>query len=65
MDPDACLSELLGAIASDESQAARDHAESLLTWLDRGGFSPGGTKLRLSAIRGFCNWVVTTYPREE
>ena len=65
MDPDACFSELLDAVASGESEAAYDRAENLLMWLGRGGFAPGGAKLRLAAVRGFCHWVITTYPREK
>ena len=65
MDPDACFAELLDAIASGEAEAAYDHADNLLRWLDRGGFAPGGGKFRLCAIRDFCNWVMTIYPREQ
>ena len=65
MDPDACFAGLLDAIASGEAEAAHDHADNLLRWLDRGGFAPGGGKLRLSAVREFCSWVMTTYPREQ
>ena len=64
MDPDACFSELLDALACARAQAACDRADDLLAWLDRGGFPPGGGKLRLSAIGDFCTWVTTTYPRE-
>ena len=65
MDSDACFSELLEAIAASDVQDACDHAENLLTWLDQGGFAPGGGKLRLSAVRGFCTWVKLQYPMEE
>ena len=65
MDPDACFAGLLDAVANGEAEAAYDHADNLLTWLDGGGFAPGGGKLRLCAIRDFCNWVMTTYPREQ
>ncbi len=65
MDPDACFSELLDALATGEGDEAHDHADDLLGWLDRGGFFPGGGKLRESAIRSFCNWVRNTYPLEE
>ncbi len=64
MDPDTCFSELLGAVARNERQDAYDHAENLLTWLDRGGFSPGGGKLQVSSIREFCNWVKNNYRKE-
>ena len=64
MDPDACLSEMLEAIATNEQEEAYEHAEDLITWLDRGGFSPGGGKLRANSIREFCNWVRTNYQKE-
>ncbi len=61
MDPDACLSELLDAVADGDGPEAYDHADNLLEWLNRGGFAPGGGKLRLSCIRAFCHWVKSTY----
>lgn len=65
MDPDACLTELIDAVAAGDGQEAYDHADNLLMWLNRGGFAPGGGKLRLSSIRSFCNWVKSTYPSED
>ncbi len=65
MDPDTCFSELLGALATNEQEEAHEHADNLLTWLDRGGFSPGGGKLRETSIRQFCNWVKSQYLLEE
>ena len=65
MDPNTCFSELLEAVAANEQQDAHEHAENLLAWLDRGGFSPGGGKLRDNSIRDFCNWVKSQYPMEE
>ena len=65
MDPDTCFSELLEAIAANERQNAYDHAENLLMWLERGGFSPGGGKLRDNSIHDFCNWAKSQYPMEE
>ena len=65
MDPDACFSELLSAVADGDGDEARQHAENLITWLQRGGFSPGGEKLRKTAIVSFCDWVTSTYQVEE
>jgi hypothetical protein len=64
MDPDACLSDLLDAIADDDPETYY-HADNLLTWLDRGGFAPGSGKLRLTSIRSFCTWVKSAYPSED
>ena len=52
------------AIVDDDPEAYY-HADNLLTWLDRGGFAPGGGKLRLTSIRSFCTWVKTAYPSED
>jgi len=65
MDPDACFSELLDALTTAETESAHDRADDLLGWLDRGGFAPGGGKLRLSAIQDFCKWVITTYAEQQ
>ena len=65
MDPDACFSELLSAVAEGDRDETRQHAENLISWLQRGGFSPGGRKLRKTANVSFCTWVTSTYPTEE
>ncbi|MCH8243091.1 MAG: hypothetical protein IH897_10850 [Planctomycetes bacterium] len=59
MDPDDGFSALLDCLTNDNLAEAAEHAEDLLTWLDRSGFPPGGGKLRLSAIRDFCDWVIS------
>ena len=64
MDPDTCFTELVEAIASEEAEVAHEHAENLLAWLDRGGFPPGGGKLRLSAIRSFLSWITANCQKE-
>jgi hypothetical protein len=64
MDPNACFEELLDAVASGEADLAREHAENLLDWLARGGFSPAAETLRLSAVEGFCRWAIATYSDE-
>ncbi len=40
MDPQACWTELLNALAGRESPAAIEAAETLAEWLRRGGFPP-------------------------
>ncbi len=52
MDPNACLSDLLEAIADED--LAREMASNLLSWLAGGGFAPGGDKLRRSSIINVC-----------
>jgi len=64
MDPDACFSDLISAIADGEGDEARQHAENLVDWLQRGGFSPGGGKIRKTAIESFCDWVMGKFTHE-
>lgn len=40
MDPNSCWEELILAIKRDDRKEARDYAESLQAWLERGGFLP-------------------------
>ena len=54
MDPNACLSDLLEAIANGDQELARELADALLSWLAGGGFAPGGDKLREASIRNLC-----------
>jgi len=57
MDPDASFSMLLEEIANGEWDDAAEHAESLQDWLQRGGFPPGGGKIRMTSIYALLNWV--------
>ncbi len=43
MDPYATLMELLRAIQERDTDALRQHADSLATWLESGGFAPDVT----------------------
>lgn len=45
MDPDACLKELVGLLqsSSDEYENALELLNSLVGWLNRGGFDPKPT----------------------
>jgi hypothetical protein len=58
MDPDAAFSMLLEAIAEEDWPATREHACSLRTWLHRGGFHPGGGKIRRESIHAILSWAV-------
>ena len=57
MDPDACLSELFDALAEGDYSTATDRAEALSEWIGKGGFYPGGGKLREGSVRVFLIWV--------
>ena len=57
MDPTACYREMLAALDDGDIDAAREHAENLKRWLDRGGFCPEGqnivdVKRRLNEVLG-------------
>ena len=55
MDPDACFCLLLEADAAMETDQVYEHAKNLREWLDKGGFYPGGGKLRESSIDTWVN----------
>ena len=40
MDPDATLKLLIDALHTGDTEAAREHCESLTYWLARQGYSP-------------------------
>lgn len=59
MDPDACFAMLLENVADDEFAGAAELAESLQHWLSRGGFPPGGGRLRRTSLDSFLAWVAS------
>ena len=58
MDPDACLSMILQNIADEEWDEAVTNAKALCAWITRGGFPPGGGKLRVESLAAFLAWVI-------
>ena len=40
MDPQATWQSMIQALIDDDRESASEHAQSLIDWLDRGGFSP-------------------------
>jgi hypothetical protein len=53
MDPNAALSDLFEALVEDDLHTVHLLATSLIEWLDRGGFHPGGEHLRKEAVYGW------------
>jgi len=53
MDPDACLSDIFDLLAEGDYVAAGQKARELLEWMGKGGFAPGGGKIRLASLMGF------------
>ena len=65
MDPDACFSLILEEIVIEDWGEAANHAESLKTWMTRGGFPPGGGRIRKTSIHSLLNWLIKHPGREE
>ena len=62
MDPDACLSMIFDYVGAEEWTDAAHGAEDLRDWISKGGFPPGGGKLRDTSIAAFLNWLIA-HPR--
>jgi hypothetical protein len=58
MDPDACLSTIFENVADGEWTDAAHCAEDLRNWISKGGFPPGGGKLRDTSIAALLNWLI-------
>jgi hypothetical protein len=65
MDPDACFSMILECIADEEWMDAAHHAEDLREWMTKGGFPPGGEKLRKTSINALLNWLISHPERSD
>ena len=65
MDPDACLSMILDCVAAEEWTEAAQHAEDLREWMRKGGFPPGGGKLRKTSIDALLCWLVSHLDRND
>lgn len=48
MDPNAAWNGMLGALMDGMIGEAKEYAEALLGWLDRGGFMPKATQVNMS-----------------
>ena len=59
MDPDSCFDQTLEHIANEEWDDAAEAAESLQEWLRKGGFPPGGGKLRKTSIYALLRWLIS------
>ena len=65
MDPDACFSTIIEHIVCEQWDDAAYHAESLKTWMTRGGFPPGGGRIRKTSICSLLTWLIHPPGREE
>jgi len=64
MDPDSCFGLILDSILEGDWTEAADHAADLRNWLSKGGFPPGGGKLRRSSIDGILDWLISQSSRD-
>ena len=55
MDPDECLPTIFENIVHGEWTSAAENAEHLRRWMLKGGFPPGGGKLRRRRFRLCCD----------
>jgi len=65
IDPDACFSMILENIVLGEWQEAGGNAENLRNWVDKGGFPPGGGKLRKTSIDALLRWLISHPDRDD
>ena len=65
MDPDACFSTILDCVAAEQWAEAAHHGEDLREWMMRGGFPPGGGKLRKTSIYALLSWLITHLDRDD
>ena len=59
MDPDVCFSMILDGIAGEDWTGAAEHAENLRAWMMKGGFPPGGGKIRVTSIDALLDWLIS------
>jgi hypothetical protein len=54
----------LDSICAEAWIEAAQHAEDLRTWLMKGGFPPGGGKIRTSSINALLDWLISHAQRD-
>ena len=65
IDPDACFSMILENIVHKEWSDAAENAENLRNWMDKGGFPPGGGRLRKTSINALLKWLIAHPNRDD
>ncbi len=63
MDPNACFSELLEALACDDYDDALVAATNLREWFEKDGFTPGADLINRNSILVFCEWVMDEHKK--
>ena len=65
MDPDACFSMIMEHVVHEEWHDGAHRAEDLREWMTKGGFPPGGGKLRKTSIDALLEWLISHPKRDE
>ena len=65
IDPDATFAMILENIVQEEWSDAATNAENLRDWMKKGGFPPGGGKLRKTSIDMLIRWLIAHPKRED
>lgn len=56
---------ILENIVAEEWDDAAENAENLRDWMNKGGFPPGGGKLRKTSIDAFIKWLISHPNRDD
>ena len=65
IDPNEAFAMILENIVHEEWYDAATNAENLRTWLNKGGFPPGGDKLRKTSIDMLLRWLIAHPKRDD
>lgn len=65
MDPDECFAMILENIVHGEWTDAAESAQNLREWMMKGGFPPGGGKLRKTSIYALLRWLISRQDVED
>jgi len=60
-----CFSMILENIVHEEWYDAAQNAENLRDWMNKGGFPPGGGKLRKTSINALLKWLIAHPKRDD
>lgn len=64
MDPDECLAMIFENVAHAEWSDAAENAENLREWMTKGGFPPGGGKIRKTSTYHLLRWLIS-HPKRD
>lgn len=65
IDPDETFATILENIVLEEWYDAATNAENLHDWMKKGGFHPGGGRLRKTSIYMLLEWLIAHPKRDD